>query len=170
MLSMAHPPAPSVSPARRLASLLKVTLGTIVFLVVVGIVSKGLRLIADGRVANTLRTRATLAIGGSALGEIVVLILLVVFLRLRRRSLRDLGLWRPAPLRGWLVAAIVTALYLVMTLGALRGRVAWSDFSAFRIYNALIAGITAGFVEETFFRGFVMSELKWSGFGAVVQR
>jgi uncharacterized protein len=158
------------SPASRLRSVITVILGTILFSVIVGVASKGLRLLLQGHVATTLRTRATFAISGSALGEIIVLILLVLFLGLRGRSLRELGLWKGSPLRGWIVATVFTALYLWMTFVAvLRGHAALTEVTAFHIYNSLAAGIAAGFIEEIFFRGFVMSELKWSGFGATVQ-
>ncbi|MGA7928549.1 MAG: CPBP family intramembrane glutamic endopeptidase [Candidatus Sulfotelmatobacter sp.] len=160
---------PPASPISRLRSVITVILGTILFLVIVGIASKGLRLLLEGHVATTLRARTTLAISGSALGEIIVLILLVLFLGLRGRSLRELGLWHSSPLHGWIVAAVFSVLYLGMTLAGLRGHAALTEGSAFHIYNSLAAGITAGFIEEMFFRGFVMNELKWSGFGATVQ-
>lgn len=103
-------------------------------------------------------------------GEIVVLVLLVLFLQSHGRSLRDLGLWHAAPLRGWLLAAVFTALYLWMTFAAvLRGHAGLGEISLFHLYNSLVAGVVAGFVEEIFFRGFVMTELKRSGFGATIQ-
>ena len=97
------------------------------------------------------------------------LVLLVLFLHSRSRSLRELGLWQPSPLRGWLVAGLFTVLYVLMTLAALRGRAALNEVSSFHLYNSLIAGLSAGFFEEIFFRGWVMSELKWSGLGPAVQ-
>jgi len=162
-------PLPGRLRITRLRSVTAVILGSILFFVIVGIASKGLRLLLEGHVATTLRARATLAISGSAVGEIVVLILLVLFLGVHGRSLRELGLWQASPLRGWIVASVFSLLYLGITMAGLRGHTALTEVSAFHIYNSLAAGISAGFIEEIFFRGFVMSELKLSGFGGTVQ-
>ncbi|HTU46517.1 MAG TPA: CPBP family intramembrane glutamic endopeptidase [Bryobacteraceae bacterium] len=162
-------PVVTVSPARRFWSLFTVAFGTVVFFVIVGFASKVLRALVEGHVAGGLRTRATLTLSGSAAGECLVLVLLVLFLHFRSRSLRELGLWQPSPLRGWIVAGIFTALYVLMTLAALRGRAALNELSSFHLCNSLVAGLSAGFVEEIFFRGWVMGELKWSGLGPAVQ-
>jgi membrane protease YdiL (CAAX protease family) len=140
------------------------------FVVIVGIVSRAVALMFQREAAASAGALVTVRLSGAMLGEIVVLILLVQYLRGRGRSLRDLGLWKTSPARGWIFAAIVTALYLWMTFAmALRGHSALGEISVFHIYNSLAAGIVAGFVEEIFFRGFVMSELEWSRLGPAVQ-
>ena len=163
------PPPPAVA-FRRTRAVLTVICGTVLFLVVVGIVSKGLRWGLQAHVAPSLRNRTTFALSGSALGELCVLVLLVVFLRLRRRSLRDLGLWKRAPFRGWVLAAAMTALYVwVVFTSVLSDHTGLREVSLFHVGNSLAAGLSAGVVEEIFFRGFVMNQLRWSGFGVAVQ-
>ncbi len=53
--------------------------------------------------------------------------------------------------------------------GVLRGHAALAEVSPFHGYYSRVAGITAGFIEKLFFRGFVMTELEWSGLGPTVQ-
>jgi membrane protease YdiL (CAAX protease family) len=168
-LSSSVPPQ-QAAPKSRLKALLTVTAGTVLFLTVVGLVSKGLHWLLQAHIASTLRSRTTLTLSGSALGEAIVLALLILFLRIRGRSLRDLGLWQPSPLRGWILAAVMTALYVwIVFTSELRGHAGTTEVSAFHIYNSLVAGLSAGIVEEMFFRGFVMNQLRWSGFGAAFQ-
>jgi membrane protease YdiL (CAAX protease family) len=94
--------------------------------------------------------------------EVIVLILLVLFLRHRAVRLRQIGLWLPSPLRGWIAAAVVAALFIWFNLTLpLRNEQNLAELSLFHIYNSLIAGIVAGFVEEIFFRGFFMRD--WLG-------
>lgn len=157
------------TPTARLQSVLTVGIGTGLFLVVVGLISRGLHFLLHPHVLDTLRNRVVLTISGSSLGEVVVLVLLVVFLRSRGTTLHDLGFWKSSPLRGWVVSAVVTVLYTGITLEALRGHVQLAEVSAFHVCTSLVAGLSAGIVEELFFRGFVMSELGRSGFGDSVQ-
>lgn len=163
-------PPPPLLAFRRTRAVVTVLCGTVLFLVVVGTVSKALRWSLQPHVASSLRNRTTFALSGSALGELCVLVLLVVFLRLRGRSLRDLGLWKPAPFRGWILAAAITALYVwVVFTSVLSGHAGMREVSLFHVGNSLAAGLSAGVVEEIFFRGFVMNQLRWSGFGVAVQ-
>jgi uncharacterized protein len=164
-------PTTQAIPAAPLRSLITVTSGTILFLLIVGLVSKGLRfLFGQVDTVATLRSRTTVTISGSALGEFAVLAILIMFLRVRGRSLRDLGVSQASPYIGWVLAALMTALYVgVVFMSVLRGQVGTTELSAFHIYNSLAAGLSAGIVEEVFFRGFVMNQLKWSGFGAAFQ-
>lgn len=168
---MSDPYSPSaISKSSRSGSIVAILVGTLLFLLIVGLTSTGLRVLLQNHIPATPRARTTLTITGSALGEIIVLLLLVLFLRSKGRCLGDLGLWRASPLRGWVIAAVVTALYVAATLmGALRGRALLGEASVFHIYNSLVAGIAAGFIEEIFFRGWIMSELCESGFGRFAQ-
>jgi CAAX protease family protein len=162
--------AASLAPTSRLRALSTVVLGTMLLFVIVGVAGRAVASMFPREAASSARALVTVRLSGAMLGEIVVLILLVLYLRRRGRSLRDLGLWKTSPARGWILAAIFTGLYLWMTFAAvLRGRTALGEFSVFHIYNSLAAGIVAGFVEEIFFRGFVMSELEWSRLGPAVQ-
>jgi hypothetical protein len=86
------------------------------------------------------------------IGEIIVLAILTLYLRSRGQSLRDLGLWRPAPVRGWIAAALFTALFLWLTFaGALRGHTVLAEMSFFHIYNSLVAGLSQGSWRRYFF-------------------
>ncbi len=164
------PPPPRVAPDTRFRSLVTVAVGTVLFLTIVGVVSKALRWLFQSQIEPTLRGRTALTISGSALGETTVLVLLILFLGIRGRSLRDLGLWQKSPLRGWILAALITALYVwVVFTSVLRNQGGMGELSVFHICTSLAAGLSAGIVEEVFFRGFIMNQLKWSGLGPTVQ-
>ncbi len=168
--SSSAPPPPHVITGDQVKALVTVVLGTVLFLSVVGVISKGLHLLLRSHLGETLQSRTALTISGSALGELAVLVLLILFLHLRGRSLRDLGIWKESPFRGWLLAALMTALYVsVVFTSVLRNQSGRGEVSLFRISTALAAGLSAGIVEEVFFRGFIMNQLKWSGFGSTVQ-
>lgn len=163
-------PPPRIAPDARVKSLAIVMAGTVLFLTVVGVVAKGLRWLFQGHFEETLRNRTALTISGSAIGEFAVLILLILFLHMRGRSLRDLGIWQRSPLRGWMLAALMTALYVwVVFTSVLRTQSGMGEVSLFHFSTSLAAGLSAGIVEEIFFRGFIMNQLKWSGFGPAVQ-
>lgn len=154
----------------RLRSLTAVVLGTVLFVSIVGIVGRAVGWMFQGRSEASARALVTVRLSGAMLGEVIVLIFLVLYLRGQDRTLRDLGLWKTSPTRGWILAGIVAGLYLWMTFAAvLRGQVEVSEVSFFHVYNSLVAGIVAGFVEELFFRGFVMTQLEWSRLGPVLQ-
>ena len=96
---------------------------------------------------------------------------ILLLLRQRRQSLRDLGWGRPARRWGWVWALLVAVLYAALVLSGPIGRNApWlSDWSAYRLSLALGIGISAGFCEETVFRGFVMRQLADAGRGPTFQ-
>lgn len=163
------PPPPTVT-FERLRSLLSVACGTVLFLLMVGVISKSLRWLFQAHMEPSLRNRTTLTLSGSALGELGVLVLLVLYLRIRSRSLRDLGLWKRSPLRGWVLAAAMTALYVwIVFMSVLSNHARMGEVSLFHAYNSLATGLSVGFVEEIFFRGFVTNRLRWSGFGVAIQ-
>ncbi|MGA7239798.1 MAG: CPBP family glutamic-type intramembrane protease, partial [Bryobacteraceae bacterium] len=73
-------------------------------------------------------------------------------------------------MRGWILAALITALYVwVVFTSVLRNQGGMGELSVFHICTSLAAGLSAGIVEEVFFRGFIMNQLKWSGLGPTVQ-
>jgi membrane protease YdiL (CAAX protease family) len=154
----------------RLKSLVTVVLGSSVFVVVVVVINVGVKALFGVAVASSLRARTTIELAGVMGSEIIVLVLLLVYLRRRGVRLRQLGLWAPSPARGWIAAAGVAALFIWFNLALpLRGQPNLTELSLFHIYNSLAAGLTAGFVEEIFFRGFFMTELASAGFGNAAQ-
>jgi hypothetical protein len=117
-----------------------------------------------------VRALVTLRLSGSVAGQIVAVLLLVMYLRSRNRSLADLGFGRPASIGAWICAVVLAALFVGLILaGPLRGRAPLDEVSLFHFYNSSIAGLGAGFCEEIIFRGFVMSALSWAGIGRVAQ-
>lgn len=94
------------------------------------------------------------------------LMLGVVALVMRARGVRlaDLGFARPAPLAGWIAAAVVFVLQSAMFLAGPVGQSPWlTDWSALRIFSAVIVAVSAGVGEEAIFRGFVMTQAKEAG-------
>ena len=154
----------------RLRGLSVVLAGSVVFVLFVA----GLNWMAESLLARTvasgLRQRVTVELTAGMIAEIGVLLVLVLLLRRRGVALRSLGLWRPAPMIGWIVAGLVAALFLGFNLALpLRAERNLAEVSLFHIYNAVAAAFVAGFVEETLFRGFVMTELRLSGWGNMAQ-
>ncbi|HLX26933.1 MAG TPA: CPBP family intramembrane glutamic endopeptidase [Casimicrobiaceae bacterium] len=144
----------------RVGAVATVVLATIVFFALVGAASHVVQAIAGEYGARGLHQQITMRLTGSAVGEFLSLLVLIVWLNRTGQSLSALGFGRRAPLRGWIAAAIVTAAVLFFFLsGPLRGRAALAEPTFFHIYNSLLAGIAAGFCEEIFFRGFVMTRL-----------
>lgn len=151
-------------------SLATVVIGSVVFVLVMTLLNWIVKALFSGTVASSLRARATVELTGAMIAEIIVLILLVLFLRRCGVSLRQIGLWAPSPARGWIAALLVAALFIGFNLALpLQGQKHLGEVSLFHIYNSLLAGVGAGFMEEILFRGFLMSELAWAGFGKAVQ-
>jgi len=153
-----------------LKSVVTVVSGSVVFVVVVVVLSRLAKVLFASIMASGPRANVTVQLTGAMLSEILVLTLLVLFLRRRGLSLLQLGLWAPSPGRGWIAAVVVASLFIAFNLALpLRGQKHLAELSLFHIYNSLLAGVVAGFMEEIFFRGFIMSELAWAGFGKRVQ-
>ncbi len=164
------PAAAPVAPRHRPRGLGTVLLGTAGFYAVLRLVAYPLRRLLAGWAATSLRAHATTLAAESVLGELVALALLVLLLRRRGRSLRDLGLSSPAPPAAWIAAALLTALFVASDYaGPLRGVARPFELSLFRVGNGLAMGLVAGVVEETVFRGWVMTELAASGWGRIAQ-
>ena len=154
----------------RLKSLATVVLGSAVFVLVVVVINVAVQALFGAAMVSSLRARTTIELAGAMGSEILVLVLLLVYLRRRGVRLRQIGFWIPAPARGWIAAAAVAALFIWFNLALpLRGQRNLAELSLFHVYNSLVAGLTAGFVEEIFFRGFFMTELAWAGFGKTAQ-
>jgi uncharacterized protein len=115
--------------------------------------------------AVVLRAATSLILIWFSLGAVLLIV------RLRGQSIRDLGWGRRSPLAGWLVALLVAVLYAGFTaMGpAMRHAPVLTDWSLFRIGTALAIGISAGICEETVFRGFVMTQARNGGANAFVQ-
>jgi hypothetical protein len=154
----------------RTKGLITVVAGSLVFgLVIIVINSLGKMLFGDVA-ASGLRARATIELTTVMLGEVVVLFLLVFHLRRRGAGLRQIGLWAPSPARGWIAAAVVAGLFIWFNLALpLRNEQNLREVSVFHLYNSLTAGVTAGLVEEVFFRGFFMTVLAGAGLGRTAQ-
>jgi membrane protease YdiL (CAAX protease family) len=116
------------------------------------------------------RQLASRHILGSALGQALSVTLVAALLLRAGLSLGDIGLTRAASIQVWgaalLLALLVAAL---MIAGPLRASATLREWSAYRVSGGLLAGVAAGFGEETVFRGFVMSALAWGGLGSSVQ-
>ncbi len=154
----------------RLRGLGVVLAGALVFVVLVAALNWMAKSLFARTVASGLRQRVTVELTAGMIAEIGVFLVLLLLLRRRGVALRSLGLWRPAPTMGWIVAGLVAALFLGFNLALpLRAEKNLTEVSLFHIYNALSAAFVAGFVEETLFRGFVMTELRLSGWGTLAQ-
>lgn len=154
----------------RLKTLVTLVAGSCIFLVVFVLINLTAKTLFGVAMASSLRARTTIELTAAMVSEIVVLVLLLLYLRRRGVRLGQLGLWAPSPARGWIAATAVAALFIWFNLALpLRGQSSLAELSLFHIYNSLLAGLTAGFVEEIFFRGFFMTELAWAGFGKAAQ-
>jgi hypothetical protein len=149
---------------------LVVSSGCLIFMALITAMNWLAKWIFAGTIASGLRSRATVELTAAMLAELIGFVLLYFYLRRRGETFRDLGLWKSSPFKGWVAAAFTAALFIWFNVALpLRGQPNLGEISVFHFYNAISAGLVAGFVEETFFRGFVMEELRRSGFGSGVQ-
>lgn len=147
-----------------------VVTGSLLFVLVIVVFNLISKMLFATLIASGIRARTTVELTGAMLSEVVVLVVLVVYLKRRGTGLRQLGLWAHSPARGWIAAAMVAGLFIWFNLALpLRNVQNLGEFSPFHIYNSLMAGVIAGFVEEIFFRGFFMTELAGAGFGKAMQ-
>jgi len=116
------------------------------------------------------RVRASRGLLGSALGQAMAVTLVAALLLRAGLSLGDLGLTRPATGAVWGAALVLALLVAGLTVaGPLRSSATLREWSAYRVSGGLLAGVAAGFGEETVFRGFVLSALAWGGLSATAQ-
>lgn len=154
----------------RMRSMITIASGSFLFLLVIVVFNIMVKKLFGTTMASGIRARATVELTGAMIGEIVVFTLLLFHLKRRGIGLRQIGLWAPSPLRGWAAAAFVAGLFIWFNLALpLRNEQHLAEISLFHVYNAVTAGLVAGFVEEILFRGFFMSELAGSGFGKATQ-
>jgi membrane protease YdiL (CAAX protease family) len=87
----------------------------------------------------------------------------------RRRNFTDLGFNRPGTAFAWIavLAAQAGLIWFDATLGPVGA--ASGLLSPYALAAAAIVGPCAAFAEETFFRGFLMEELRRGGFGVALQ-
>jgi membrane protease YdiL (CAAX protease family) len=160
----------TMSHISRMHSLMTIVTGSFLFVLIVVLFNMIGKILFGTIMASGLRARATIELTGAMLSEIAVLVLLVLYLKHRGIGLRQIGLWVPSPARGWIAAAIVAGLFIWFNLALpLKNEQNLGEVSLFHIYNSLVAGAIAGFVEEIFFRGFFMTELAGAGFGMTEQ-
>jgi len=113
---------------------------------------------------QTLREKAAYQICGSLVLDWLELFGMLAILRWRGLTLADLGWRKRSPFAAWLFALVLVAVYAgYASFGFLKNSPMLTDWSAFRVLSALSVGITAGFCEETLFRGFVMREAQAGG-------
>ncbi len=154
----------------RLRGVVRTSLACVGVVILVTLLNWLAKFVFAGALATGVRARATVELSSAMLAEIVLFVLLWFHLRRRGVSFRNLGLWRPAPAAGWIASMFTAALFLAFNLALpLRGQAHLTEISWFHFYNAVSAGLVAGFVEETFFRGFIMNELGSAGFGGTGQ-
>ncbi len=112
--------------------------------------------------------RVAIFLLGSALGELAAFGLLVWLLHRRGSRLRDLGLGQPT--RWWALALGIGIAIVYSAFTALNPRIGSHllEFSLLKLL-AIVAAVVAGLVEETVFRGYVMTTLGRMGYGLVVQ-
>lgn len=154
----------------RMNSLITIITGSLLFVLIVVAFNVVSKVLFGPIMASGLTARVTIELTGAMLSEIVVLVLLIFYLRRRGITLQQIGLWAASPVRGWIAATVVAGLFIWFNLALpLRNEQNLGEVSLFHIYNSLIAGVIAGFVEEIFFRGFFMTELAEAGFGKAAQ-
>jgi membrane protease YdiL (CAAX protease family) len=140
------------------------------YMTVIAAATWAIAALAHGCGAGSVRGEAAIRISGSALGQLSGVLLLAAFLRARGRSLREIGLFKPAsPLAFIIAIALAATLAALMLAGPLRGATGLTEVTVFHLYTSIVAALGAGFGEEILFRGYVMNELAWSGAGRVAQ-
>jgi membrane protease YdiL (CAAX protease family) len=95
--------------------------------------------------------------------------LVAVYCRLRHVSFIELGYNRGGTWKAWLLVLAVQAGLIALDV---RGNAVGHAPGAFGFYAlsmSAFVGVAAAIAEETFFRGFVMEEMRRGGFGPVVQ-
>lgn len=138
-------------------------------LAIIGVFSYGAFVVAAplGWLAQP-QSRVAVFLGGAVIGELAAFGALAGLLRRRGQSLRTLGLGKRTNWRGLVLALLVAGVYCAIT--ALNPAVGshLTQFIPLKLL-AVVAALVAGLVEETIFRGYVMTTLAASRRGPVAQ-
>ncbi|HEU5377794.1 MAG TPA: CPBP family intramembrane glutamic endopeptidase [Ktedonobacteraceae bacterium] len=144
--------------------------GTLLLLLaIIGVVSYGAFVVAYpfGWLAHP-ETRLATFLVGATLGELAALAVLLQLLHRRNISAQTLGLGKPTNWRGVVLGLVVAFLYIDFT--ALNPKVGSHLFQLTLLKGlAMAAALVAGLVEETIFRGYLMTSLEALGRGRVAQ-
>jgi membrane protease YdiL (CAAX protease family) len=126
-----------------------------------------------GALHGSVAQRFLLSISGGVIGEWLLVIALWLVLRSRNQSFRDLGTWQFGNWAAWGLALLLAGLSIASNLRFLpRMHIPIADAFAprgFHLVAAIALGITAGFCEEVLFRGFLMTEFAYAGYGKFAQ-
>jgi membrane protease YdiL (CAAX protease family) len=161
MTTVAH--APNHTSIGRMIGVLALMLA------IIGVFSYGAFVVAAplGWLAQP-QSRVAVFLGGAMIGELAAFGALAGLLRRRGQSLRTLGLGKRTNWRGLVLALLVAGVYCAIT--ALNPAVGshLTQFIPLKLL-AVVAALVAGLVEETIFRGYVMTTLAASRRGPVAQ-
>ncbi len=116
----------------------------------------------------SLRGETGVALAGTLLAELISLRLLTAWLWKTKRSVTSLG-WRArGTVVAYIAAVVLALLYATGTLATPAVLSHMAEGSALKLWGVICTLVAAG-VEETIFRGFVMSELQAIGAPAGMQ-
>ena len=107
--------------------------------------------------------------GAAATDLAAAVVPLWIYLHLRGRRLRDLGLTRGGTALAWAVVLAVQAGLVWFDIAHGPAGIAPNPLNPYALMASAIVGPTAALSEEIFFRGYVMDELHRGGFGPAVQ-
>jgi len=117
---------------------------------------------------RNLRQGTSVTLAGVLVAESVAFMALFLWLRRRSLSLRALGFIRPSRWLAVIIALVFALAYAGFTLMIPEVRSHATEVSVFKAWGVFVSVIGA-VVEETIFRGFILTELRRLGSSAWVQ-